>query len=437
MGHTGHLKEEYRDLVERLDQGQVGMPEPKDARAWQGWREILEILYEPEEAAIAARLPLRPARLERCAERLGMDADVLRPKLDAMCDKGVVMDLVHPETGVVRYMLSPPVVGFFEFSLMRIKDGIPKQRMAEALDAYTHFDSAFAEEAFGGETVVGRAMVREEHIDGEALPDVLDWERASELVETAHTHAVSICYCRHKAEHLDRDCDAPKEVCMSLNAGAEFVIRRGFGRPLALADAHALLGQARDAGLVHIADNVQDRPSYICSCCGCCCGQLQAINDFGLRAVNPSGFEPRLDDERCIGCNLCSRACPVTAVTLQARRVPSSRRNVIRPIFDKDQCIGCGVCAGACRKGALTMVRRAERSHVPVNSIERVIRMSIERGRLAHLLIDQGESRGHGFLNRAIQAIVRLPAAERALASEQVKSRFVRMALSKVRDPSG
>ncbi|MEE9562532.1 MAG: hypothetical protein V3W50_05645 [Thermoanaerobaculia bacterium] len=44
--------------------------------------------------------------------------------------------------------------------------------------------------------------------------------------------SVSFCYCRHKAEHLGRQCEAPQEICLSLNGGAELVLRRGFGRAI-------------------------------------------------------------------------------------------------------------------------------------------------------------------------------------------------------------
>ena len=75
------------------------------------------------------------------------------------------------------------------------------------------------------------------------------------------------------------------------------------------------------------------------------------------------------------------------------------------------------------------MERRAEPSHVPANAIERVVRQMLERGRLADLLFDESDSRGAAFLNHAVQAITHLPPAERALASEQVKSRFVSFVL--------
>jgi hypothetical protein len=117
MGHLGHLKEEYRALVGRLDAGAVALPEPRDPRAWQGWKEILEILYTPEDAALAARLPVAPTGLGALAKRLGVSEDELRPRLEAMCDRGLVLDLVSPRTGKAKYLLSPPVVGFFEWML--------------------------------------------------------------------------------------------------------------------------------------------------------------------------------------------------------------------------------------------------------------------------------------------------------------------------------
>jgi len=437
MGHLGHLKEAYRDLVERLDQGQVGLPEPEDERAVRGRQEILEILYEPQEAAIAAKMPSRPSRLKKVAERVGMAPEILKPKLDAMCDKGLVMDLVHPGTGEVRYFLSPPVVGFFEFSLMRANDGIPKKKIAEALHAYTHHDPAFAKEVFGHETVVGRALTREAHIIDDALPDVLDWEKATAIIEASSTQSLSLCYCRHKAEHLGQACDAPQETCLSLNAGAEFVIRRGFGRQITKEEALQVLADARKTGLVQIADNVRNRPTYICNCCGCCCGQLQAINEYGLAAVNPSGFEPQLSADKCAGCPICSQACPISAISMVGHRATGKRKNTLRPEFDRETCIGCGVCAEACRKDALQMVRTHDQPYVPLSAVEKAIRQAIERGRLAHLLVDQGESRGHRFLNQVLDTLIHLPVATRLLAGEQVQSRFVRAALNRVKDPTG
>lgn len=425
MGHLGHLREEHEALARRLDAGTVGMPKPNDEQARIGWQEILEILYTPQEAALAARLPVLPSSLEKISKRVGIPAEDLEIQLGKMADKGLVMDLVDPKSGRARYLLSPPVVGFFEYSMMRAHDSIPKRRMAEALDAYTHGDDTFAREVFGGDTVVGRTMVHETALSDEQLPEVLDWERATAVISEARKLSVSYCYCRHKAEHLGTRCEAPMENCVSLNVGADFVIRRGFGRETDSVEALEILAASREAGLVQIADNVQKRPAYVCNCCGCCCGQLRAINDFDLPAVNPSHYVAEYDEHQCVGCSRCARACPIGAIQMKPVRVTARKKNDMVPEIDTDRCIGCGVCVGACRKDSMFMRARAKKPQVPKNAIERSVRMAIERGRLPHLLADQGASRGSAFLNRALQALCSLPPAKKALASEQVRSRFI------------
>ena len=436
MGHIGQLRHEYRDLLARLDAGPATMPEPTDPKAWEGWRQILEILFTPEDAATASRMPVRPATLDEVATRFGSAPEETEARLDALCRKGIVMDLRHPDTGRVRYLLAPAVVGFFEFAFMRAHEEFPRRKLAEAMDAYMQGDVAFAAEVFGTETVLGRALVHEDHLAEGALPDVLDWERASELVSQAKLVAVTLCYCRHKKEHLGEACDAPQDICLSLDVAADYLTRRGYARAVSNAAGLDKLREARDHGLVQLSDNVRDRPAWICNCCSCCCAQLNAITTWEMRAVNPSGFEPWMDPDKCKGCSRCARACPVTAISMQSVRVAHQRKNTLRPVVDLERCIGCGVCAAACKTRSVTMVRRAQPSHVPATPLERVLRATLEKGRLPHLLFDQGESRGAQFLNRAMQTLMKMPLADRLLASEQAQSRFVAAALRNVKDPT-
>jgi hypothetical protein len=142
------------------------MPRPEDERALRGWRELLEVMYTPEEAELASRMPMMPTPLSRLARRFDMTEEDLRDKLEPLCDKGLVMDLVSRNTGEAKYLLAPPVVGFFEFSMMRAHDMFDKLSVAKALDAYVHGDDTFAKDVFGNDTVIGRAMVHENMLAG-------------------------------------------------------------------------------------------------------------------------------------------------------------------------------------------------------------------------------------------------------------------------------
>jgi len=140
--------------------------------------------------------------------------------------------------------------------------------------------------------------------------------------------------------------------------------------------------------------------------------------------VHTTRWEPRVDEARCSGCGRCVNACPVEAMTLVSANDPrkSNRR---RARLDEERCLGCGVCVRACSTESLALAERGERYIPPFNSVHRTVLMALERGKLQELLFDDRSLVSHRVLGAVLGAILKLPPVERALASEQVRSRYL------------
>ncbi len=412
MGHMT-IQKPYLELQERLHKNPIGAPPAEELF------EILRLRFTEEEAEIGARMPMTPAPLEKISRRIGQEPDRLEAKLERMAEKGLVLDFEL--NGTRFYMLAPTVIGFFEFTFMRLHKDLPNKKLADLLSSYMFDNPEFAQHAFGGNTQIGRTLVHEKTLSDEIRAEILPYEQTTEILKKAELRAVSLCYCRHKALHHGNPCKKPMEVCTSLNDSADWVIRRGYGREVSAEEALDIAAMTRDNCMVHIGDNVQNRVSYLCHCCGCHCGQLAAINRHGVRqAVHTSNFLASVNEDKCKSCGRCVKNCPVMAIEIKAESFGNASARV-----DEELCLGCGVCAIACKNKAMSMQPRAKRVFTPEDNVERLIRAAVDRGTVHHMLFDDPDSVTSRGMNLALGALLSLPPAKQLLAIDQIRSTFV------------
>ncbi|WP_243322565.1 4Fe-4S dicluster domain-containing protein [Geothrix sp. SG200] len=408
----------YARFAARLNRFPQGAP-PSE-RLFQ----ILRLLVSEEEAGLLAQVPIRPFTARRAAAIWKLPEARARAILETLAGRAMLLD--WEQDGETRYVVPPPMAGFFEFSMMRVRGDADQAALAELFHQYLNVEEDFLRALFAnGETQLGRVFVDETALPREDALVVLDHERASEVVRTAGAIGIGACYCRHKMARLGRACDAPMEICMTFGTCADSLTRHQVARRVEAAECLDLLDQARERGLVQFGENVREQVSFICNCCGCCCEAMVAARRFAfMKPVHTTNFLPELEEARCTGCGKCVGACPVEALALVSAHDPR-RPAARRARLDEDRCLGCGVCVRTCAPAAIRLRPRKARVLTPANTAHRTVVMALERGQLAELLVDGQSTHGHRAVAAILGAVLKLPPLQRALASRQVKSRYL------------
>lgn len=374
MGHHIGSKSNIVPLIDRLNKYPIGLVDNEKLR------QILAILFSEDEAFIASRFPLEEVTLDELSRLTQVDHKKLKQILEQMADKGLVMDLPYADT--TYYLLMPGLIGFFEFTFMKQRADLPVKELARLMHAYLHDDprSGQASEFFGSRTPLTRALAYEEHIPVRST--VTPYESAREILKKADFGAVGMCYCRHKKEHLGESCQkgAPLEnICISLGAGARFLVRRGFAEQKSTAELLEIIDQAHALNLTHITDNIRNQPSFICNCCSCCCELLAGVHAGYCDGIAKANFTIAVDEELCSNCGLCVTVCNAGALELC-----ETKRRRLRA--REDVCLGCGACINSCRCGALSLIP-ISRPDPPHRKRDLFVRILKEKKRLQPFII--------------------------------------------------
>ena len=338
-------EETYRRLAAHLDRLPGGFGSEDEAVE----QRLLQILFTPEEAELAIHLTLERETAAIIAARAGLAEEQAAPLLDEMARKGLIMPIQQPN-GMRLYQAMPYVVGIWEFQ-------VDRQDRAWLRASAEYFRSKRRKPAAGPRQMrtipIGESI--EPHLE------VLAYEQVDALVTGQDRFAVMPCICRRTARLWRSGCNAPEESCLVFGDWADQMVETGRGRGIDRDEVDQILRRADAANLVLQPSNSIE-PSFICTCCSCCCGVLAGLKHEPIPAeAVANSFYAQYEPDLCVDCGACLERCPTDALAQGKGRV----------VQDAARCIGCGLCVSTCPGGALSLARKASRENlVPPDTME-------------------------------------------------------------------
>ena len=323
------MDDPYEALAAALDRLPNGFPRTPSGVELR----LLARLATPEEASLAALLGREPEPYQDIAARAGLEPDAARERLMGMTRRGLTR--ISKAGGALRFRLAPFIVGLWEDRVDELDHDV-----VHLFEAYLRDGGAKA--LMGVEPSFHRVLPAHGAVKTERI---LPYEDVRAIIQAANAFHVADCICRKERDIAgDRACSFPLHGCLSFSP----VARKPVPGDISREEAIALLDEAERLGLVHTVSNSKTGISYVCNCCGCCCGILRGITEFGLEhSVAASSYRAVVDPDACTGCGTCVERCQVKAIA-----VPDGVA-----VVDSRRCIGCGLCVTGCAPEAVRLER--------------------------------------------------------------------------------
>ncbi len=285
---------------------------------------LLKKIFLPEEAFLAGQLTGNPEPASVISERAGLSGQETFNRLKAMMDRGFVWG----DSNIGLFRLAPFVVGIYEAQLERMD-----HELAHLFEEYLEQGGI---DIMKPRPAIHRVVPAQSVIKTEWI---LPYDKLRELLMSCNTFRVRDCICR-KQQDLEgtRKCNFPLHVELIFYKGPETAEAPALPY-VTKEEALAVLDETEKIGLVHSVSNVANGVYYVCNCCGCCCGILRGITQFGIEhSVAASNYYSVIDPDKCVGCGTCVTRCHMKAITAP----------VDISVVDRAKCIGCGLCASGC-----------------------------------------------------------------------------------------
>jgi len=352
----------YKDLIDHYKGWLFGLPDSGFLQP------MLEARFSPDEAKLLAKIPFIGHTVEILSQKLGLDAEELREKLENFAIRGIVLRS-ESRYGIL-YALCDSNFVFYRSPGWKMDVDDWSREMANSQNHY--WINSYAKDFLGHDLQGLRAVAINTTIVD--TRKVMPYDDILKIIDGLDYYSVSMCPCSAKY-NLDpefEDCEHNFERCLHFGDLGKYCVEYGMGREITKEETFEILKRAAEEGLVHGVSNNKENIDTICNCCSHCLYLDFLVKMPGIipRGHQPSNYIREINEDECIGCGVCVNRCPMNALELKDKKV----------IFEPERCIGCGVCVYKCNQDAIYLVHREKEENIPKNGTEQVIRYFTERG---------------------------------------------------------
>jgi electron transport complex protein RnfB len=320
----------YEQLAKALDKLPNGFPRTQTNTEIK----ILKKIFTSEEARIASQLTHDYEPIKKIVERTKISPDKAEQTLTNMAKRGLLW--FDKQDGKPTLRLAPFVVGIYEAQLETMD-----HELAHLVEDYLADGGAAG--IMKPQPALHRVIPAQKAVKTELI---LPYDDVRNILLNSKTFHLRDCICRAQQDKIGkRRCTFPLRTCLSFSQNT----RPPHPLDITKEEALAFLDKTEEIGLVHTVSNIVKGLGYICNCCGCCCGILRGITDWGIEnSVACANYYATIDPEKCLNCGTCVERCQVHAIT--------EKEGV--SVVNLEKCIGCGLCATGCPNDAARLERK-------------------------------------------------------------------------------
>ena len=324
------------DVYERLARALDDLPNGFPRTSLNIEIKILKKIFSLQEAFLASHLDRKMEPTDSIANRVGLPIEEAETKLEEMANRGLLWS--SKKDGKPHFRLAPFVVGIYESQLETMD-----HELAHLVEDYLTNGGAVG--IMKPQPALHRVLPAQKATKPEWI---LPYDDVRAILLTSKAFRLRDCICRVQQDHIGRrKCDFPVKMCLSFSS----IERPPSPNDISKEEALVVLDKAEEIGLVHTVSNIMKGFGYVCNCCGCCCGILRGITEWGIeKSLAYANYYAVINPDTCEGCGTCRERCQVKAI--------SEKEGV--SVVDTKRCIGCGLCVTGCPNEAAKLERKPE-----------------------------------------------------------------------------